>query len=187
MPGDEWQMRANDRLLLGFKAVHPGKKLLFMGGEFGQWNEWRYNAPLDWMLLDFPSHRGLRDWCRTLNYIYRERPELHVSDADWEGFQWVDLGNHDESVFAFIRRNGRDGEPLICVFNCTPVPRDSYLLGVPHLGRYTKVLDSDDPAFGGSGYSTQYTTEAEQDGWGGFPHRMRVNLPPLAMTLWQRG
>jgi 1,4-alpha-glucan branching enzyme len=168
-------------------GVHPGKKLLFMGGEFGQWHEWREGEALDWALLDFPNHAGLRDWCRTLNHFYRKRAELHRSDTTWDGFQWIDLSNPTESVFAFLRRTHADGEPVICVFNCTPVPRNDYLLGVPRLGRYAKLLDSDDAAFGGSGYSNQYTVEAERDGWAGFPHRMRINLPPLAMTVWQRG
>ncbi|HEX2584089.1 MAG TPA: 1,4-alpha-glucan branching protein GlgB [Steroidobacteraceae bacterium] len=187
MPGDEWQKRANLRVLLGYMTVHPGKKLLFMGSEFGQWHEWRDHEELDWPLLEHPNHRGLREWCKTMNFVYRERPELHASDHLWEGFQWVDLSNHDDSVFAFIRRASHDSEPLLCVFNCTPVPRNSYLLGAPLPGRYRKVLDSDDPAWGGSGYSHQYTVDAEHDGWGGFPHRLRLDLPPLAVTFWQRG
>ncbi len=187
MPGDEWQQRASLRMLLGYMTVHPGKKLLFMGGEFGQWHEWRDHEQLDWRLLDHPNHRGLREWCKTMNFVYRERPELHVSDHLWEGFQWVDLSNHNDSVFAFIRRAAHDAEPLLCVFNCTPVPRNSYLLGAPLPGRYRKIIDSDDPAWGGSGYSHQYTVDAEHDGWGGFAHRLRLDLPPLAVTFWQRG
>ncbi len=187
MPGDEWQKRANLRLLLGYMTAHPGKKLLFMGGEFGQWHEWRDHEQLDWALLDHPTHHGLREWCKTMNFIYRERPELHTSDHEWEGFQWVDLSNHNDSVFAFMRCVAHNTEPLLCVFNCTPVPRTSYLLGAPLEGRYRKVLDSDDPAWGGSGYSHQYTVDAEHDGWGGFPHRLRLDLPPLSVTFWQRG
>lgn len=187
MPGDEWQKRATLRLLLGYMTAHPGKKLLFMGGEFGQWHEWRDHEELDWPLLGHPAHHGLREWCKTMNFIYREHPELHASDHFWEGFQWVDLSNHNDSVFAFLRRASHDGEPLLCVFNCTPVPRNSYLLGAPLPGRYRKLLDSDDPAWGGSGYSHQYTVDAEHDGWAGFPHRLRVDLPPLAVTFWQRG
>ena len=187
MPGDEWQKRATLRLLLGYMTVHPGKKLLFMGGEFGQWHEWRDHEELDWALVEHANHRALREWCKTMNFIYREKPELHASDHSWEGFQWVDLSNHNDSVFAFIRRASQDAEPLLCVFNCTPVPRNSYLLGAPLPGRYRKLLDSDDPAWGGSGYSHQYTVDAEHDGWGGFPHRLRLDLPPLAVTFWQRG
>jgi len=187
LPGDEWQKRATLRLLIGYMTVHPGKKLLFMGGEFGQWHEWRDSEQLDWALADYPTHHALREWCKTMNFIYRERAELHVSDHIWDGFQWVDLSNHNDSVFAFVRRANADSEPLLCVFNCTPVPRNSYLLGAPLPGRYRKVLDSDDHAWGGSGYSHQYTVDAEHDGWGGFPHRLRLDLPPLSLTFWQRG
>jgi 1,4-alpha-glucan branching enzyme len=187
MPGDEWQQRAGLRLLLGYMTAHPGKKLLFMGCEFGQWHEWRSYEQLDWALLDHPKHRALRDWTRTMNFIYRERPELHATDHAWEGFHWIDLSNANDSVFAFMRRAAPDAEPLLCIFNCTPVPRDNYLIGVPLPGRYRKLLDSDDPAWGGSGYSNQYTVDAEGDGWAGFPHRMRLHLPPLAVTFWQRG
>jgi 1,4-alpha-glucan branching enzyme len=187
MPGDEWQQRAGQRLLLGYMTAHPGKKLLFMGCEFGQWHEWRSHEQLDWALLEHPNHRGLRDWCKTMNFIYRERAELHGSDHDWQGFQWLDLGNANDSVFAFLRRTGADAEPLLCIFNCTPVPRDHYVLGVPLPGRYRKLLDSDDPAWGGSGYSNQYTVDAETEGWAGFAQRIRVHLPPLAVSFWQRG
>lgn len=187
MPGDEWQQRAGLRLLLGYMTAHPGKKLLFMGCEFGQWHEWRAHEQLDWPLLEHANHRGLREWCKTMNFVYRERPELHLTDHSWQGFQWVDLSNANDSVFAFIRRAGPEGEPLLCVFNCTPVPRDNYLLGVPLPGRWRKILDSDDPAWGGSGYSNQYTVDAEQEPWAGFGQRIRIHLPPLAVTFWQRG
>ncbi len=187
MPGDEWQQRAGLRLLLGYMTAHPGKKLLFMGSEFGQWHEWREHEQLDWPLLEHANHQGLREWCKTMNFIYRERAELHATDHSWEGFQWLDLSNANDSVFAFMRRSAVDAEPLLCVFNCTPVPRDNYLFGVPAAGRYRKMLDSDDQAWGGSGYSNQYTVDAEADGWSGFPHRLRLHLPPLAVTFWQRG
>jgi len=187
MPGDEWQKRAGLRVLLAYMTAHPGKKLLFMGCEFGQWHEWRESEVLDWPLLEHPNHHALREWCKTMNFIYRERPEFHATDHTWEGFQWVDLSNYTDSVFAFLRRASLDGEPILCVFNCTPVPRTGYLLGVPLPGRYCKLLDSDDLAWGGSGYSNQYTAQAEDDGWGGFAHRLRVDLPPLAVTFWQRG
>jgi 1,4-alpha-glucan branching enzyme len=187
MPGDEWQQRAGLRLLLGYMTAHPGKKLLFMGCEFGQWHEWRSHEQLDWALLEHANHQGLRDWCKTMNFIYRERAELHASDHDWQGFQWLDLSNANDSVFAFVRRASADAEPLLCVFNCTPVPRDNYLLGVPLAGRYRKLLDSDDPAWGGSGYSNQYTVDCEVETWSGFAQRIRVHLPPLAVTFWQRG
>jgi len=158
-----------------------------MGCEFGQWHEWREHESLDWALLDHPQHRALKDWNRALNHLYRQHPQLHASDASWEGFRWVDLNNQDESVFAFLRQTGAGAhdKPLICAFNCTPVPRDNYLLGVPEAGAYVKVLDSDDVAFGGSGYAPESAVSGEQAGWQGYPARIRVRLPPLAMVVWQ--
>ena len=187
MPGDEWQQRAGLRVLMGFMTAHPGKKLLFMGSEFGQWHEWRNYEQLDWPLLDHANHRGLREWCKTMNFIYRERPELHASDHDWQGFKWLDLNNANDSVFAFLRCASPNGEPLLCIFNCTPVPRENYWIGTPLPGRYRKILDSDDTAWGGSGYSNQYTVDAAHEGWAGFEHRIQIHLPPLSVTFWQRG
>jgi 1,4-alpha-glucan branching enzyme len=189
MPGDDWQKKANYRLLLGYMTFHPGKKLLFMGGEFGQWHEWRDHEQLDWPLVEQQHHRGLVDWNKTLNWLYRSYPELHTTDHEAGGFQWLEVNNADESVFAFLRRRSgwENDTALICVLNCTPVPRNNYVVGVPLPGRYRKLLDSDDIAFGGSGNSTQYTTDAEAHGWHDQPHRIRINLPPLSITVWQRG
>ncbi|MBS0395216.1 MAG: 1,4-alpha-glucan branching protein GlgB, partial [Proteobacteria bacterium] len=152
MPGDDWQKRANYRLLLAYMTAHPGKKLLFMGGEFGQWHEWRDGAALDWELLDDARHRALVDYNRDLNRLYATSAALHGSDCDPDGFAWIDLHNAAQSVFAFERRctAGEAGAALVCVFNATPVPRDDYWIGVDAPGRYVKVLDSDEPRYGGS-------------------------------------
>jgi 1,4-alpha-glucan branching enzyme len=188
MPGDEWQKRANYRLLLGYMTAHPGKKLMFMGGEFGQWHEWRDYEDLAWASLAHPPHRQLQDWNRALNRLYTEYPELHASDHHWEGFRWIEADNRDESVFAFARQRqaGEGGTNLIIAFNATPVPRDGYTLGVPVAGRYRRILDSDDPAFGGAGYSSQQQADAEPHGWRDFPARIQVTLPPLAMVVYRR-
>jgi len=188
MPGDEWQKRANYRLLIGYMMVHPGKKLLFMGGEFGQWHEWRDYEDLAWGALEHPSHRQLRDWNRALNRLYRDYPELHGSEHSWEGFRWIDVDNRDECVFAFLRQRlgNEGGTQLVIAFNATPVPRDHYPLGVPLQGRYRKILDSDDPAFGGTGYWPCDEVHTEEHGWRDFPARIRVSLPPLAMVVWRR-
>ena len=137
MPGDDWQKRANFRLLLAYMIAHPGKKLQFMGSEFGQWQEWRDHEQLDWYLLEHASHRQLRDFVRAVNLLYAASPQLYGSDADHEGFRWVDLHNAEESVWAFQRRcTGTDsGLPYVCVFNATPVPRDRYAIGVSEPGR----------------------------------------------------
>jgi 1,4-alpha-glucan branching enzyme len=189
MPGDDWQKKANYRLLIGYLAAHPGKKLSFMGNEFGQWHEWRDYEQLDWSLINSNHHRGLVDWNKSVNWLYRTHPELHATDHDGGGFEWLEVNNADESVFAFLRRRSswENDSALIVVFNCTPVPRSNYLVGVPLAGRYRKVLDSDDVAFGGSGHSTQFTVDAEHNDWHKFPHRLRLTVPPLSMTVWQRG
>jgi len=187
-PGDDWQKKANYRLLLGYMTAHPGKKLMFMGGEFGQWHEWRHYEQLDWALLQDGHHRGLADWNKALNRLYRTHVELYATDCDGGGFQWLDADNADESVFAFLRRRSswENDTAFLFAFNCTPVPRNAYLIGAPLEGCYRKILDSDDRAFGGSGYSQQAEIAAEPHGWRGFPHRMRIDLPPLSMTVWRR-
>jgi len=186
MPGDEWQKRANFRLLLAYMIAHPGKKLLFMGSEFGQWQEWHDHEQVDWYLLEHAGHRQLRDFVRAVNLLYAASPQLYGSDADQEGFRWVDLHNADESVWAFQRRcTGTDsGVPYLCVFNATPVPRDRYGLGVSEPGRYRKILDSDATAFGGSGYNGQSVVEAAAPGCQGYPLSVQLDLPPLGAMIF---
>lgn len=188
MPGDEWQKCANYRVLTGYLTAHPGKKLMFMGGEFGQWHEWRDYEDLAWGALEHPLHRQLQDWNRALNRLYREYPELHASEHDSQGFRWLEVDNRDESVFAFLRQRLPDeaGTQLIVVFNCTPVPRNAYILGAPSAGRYRKILDSDAAAFGGSGYSQQMELSAQPQGWRDFPAQIQLDLPPLAMMVWRK-
>ena len=186
MPGDEWRKCANYRLLTGYQCAHPGKKLMFMGGEFGQWHEWRDYEDLAWAALEHPHHRQLQDWNRALNRLYREYPELHASEHDWQGFRWLEVDNRDESVFAFARRRlpGEGGTHLLIIFNATPVPRPGYVFGAPAPGNYRKILDGDSAAFGGSGYSQQTQVHAPAEGFRDFPARIRLDLPPLAMMVW---
>jgi 1,4-alpha-glucan branching enzyme len=186
MPGDDWQKRANFRLFLSIMCAHPGKKLLFMGSEFGQWSEWRDGAQLEWQQLESEPHRQLRDCARQLNHMYSSSPQFHGSDCDPAGFQWVDLHNPDESVWAFARRSiGQDaGAPIICVFNATPVPRDGYEIGVEKLGHYRRLFDSDDAAFGGSGYNRQLDVQAASNGAFGRAQVVRLNLPPLGAMFF---
>jgi 1,4-alpha-glucan branching enzyme len=185
MPGDDWQKRANVRLLLAYMTVHPGKKLHFMGSEFGQWHEWRDWEELDWRLLEHPAHRALSDYVRELNRLYLASPQLYGSDADHDGFRWVDLHNADDSVWAFQRRctGGDPGAPLICIFNATPVPRDGYRLGVAEPGEYRMLLDSDEPRFGGSGHGRQSPLFTSAESWQGFPHSLSLDLPPLGALI----
>ncbi|HEY5809581.1 MAG TPA: 1,4-alpha-glucan branching protein GlgB [Povalibacter sp.] len=186
MPGDEWRKCANYRLLIGYQMTHPGKKLMFMGGEFGQWHEWRDYEDLAWGALEHPHHRQMQDWNRALNRLYREYPELHASETQWEGFRWLEVDNRDESVFAFVRKRlpGEGGTHLLVIFNATPVPRPGYVFGAPSAGEYRKIIDGDDPAFGGSGYSRQAQLTAPGEGFRDFPARIQIDVPPLAMMVW---
>jgi len=185
MPGDEWQKRANVRLMLSIMCAHPGKKLLFMGSEFGQWSEWREGAQLEWQQLESAAHRQLRECARQLNHVYLASPQFHGSDCDPEGFHWVDLHNPDESVWAFARRSRQDPvSPIICVFNATPVPRDGYEISVEQLGPYRRLFDSDDTAFGGSGYNQQLEVEASSNSAFGRPQVIKLNLPPLGAMFF---
>ena len=182
MPGDEWQKRANYRWFRAYMTAHPGKKLMFMGSEFGQWHEWRDEHSIDWHLLEQPAHRALLDLDRDLNGLYRDYAQLHASDVDPAGFAWIDLHNADQSIFAFLRRCPQRPErpPLLCVFNCTPVPRDDYRLGVPAAGAYRKVLDTDATQYGGSGYDGQDRFASQPAPVHGQPCHLRLRLPPLA-------
>jgi 1,4-alpha-glucan branching enzyme len=188
MPGDEWQKLANHRFLLGYMTAHPGKKLMFMGGEFGQWHEWRDYEDLAWAALQHPNHQQLQSWCRSLNRLYRAYPELHGSDSNAEGFRWLEVDNANESVFGFLRQRvpGEGGTQLLILFNATPVPRDNYTFGAPVAGRYRKLLDSDAAEFGGSNYAPQTETQAHAEPWRDFPARITLSLPPLSVVIWAR-
>jgi 1,4-alpha-glucan branching enzyme len=186
MPGDDWQKRANFRLFLSYMCAHPGKKLLFMGSEFGQWQEWRDHEQLEWPQLEAQEHQGLRDCARDLNHLYRTTPQFYGSDCDSRGFRWVDLHNADDSIWAFARRavDPDSGAPITCVFNATPVPRDGYVLGVTEQGSFLKIFDSDAVTFGGSGYNQQSQVSAAPEGAQGYPFSLRLNLPPLAAMFF---
>jgi len=186
MPGDDWQKRANFRLLLAYMCAHPGKKLLFMGSEFGQWQEWRDYEQLEWGQLAAPEHSSLRDCVRCLNHLYRATVQFYGSDCYADGFRWVDLHNADESIWAFARRSVGDdgGAPITCVFNATPVPREGYRVGVTEPGSYRKLFDSDEARFGGSGYSRQLEVSAAHQDAQGYPFSLQLNLPPLGAVFF---
>jgi 1,4-alpha-glucan branching enzyme len=187
MPGDEWQKRANYRLFRSYMTAHPGKKLLFMGSEFGQWREWRDEHSIDWHLLDDARHRGLLDLNRDLNRMYADLGALHASDCDPAGFAWIDLHSADQSVFAFLRSDPKQPQspPIVCVFNATPVPRDQYWIGVPEGGTYARILDSDAERYGGTGYSKQDRATADARPSHGYPFLLRLDLPPLAALYFR--
>jgi 1,4-alpha-glucan branching enzyme len=185
MPGDEWQRFANLRLLLGFMWAHPGKKLLFMGGEFGQYREWNHESSLDWHLLEQPLHAGLQKWMSDLNRAYRDQPALHSVDFRGEGFEWLDRTNHDESVLSFLRWDAARRRPVLAVCNFTPVPRNNIRCGVPLPGRWRELLNSDSKHYGGSGQGNLGGLEAAP-----FPahnqfHSLHLTLPPLSCVLFE--
>jgi 1,4-alpha-glucan branching enzyme len=186
MPGDEWQKLANLRLTLGYMWGHPGKQLLFMGGEIGQWREWSEARPLDWELLNNPLHSGLQRWVRDLNHVYRAEPALWRQDTSYEGFEWIDFHDVENSILAFSRRAGDEDDELIFVCNFTPVPREGYRIGVSEEGRYREMLNSDAETYGGSNVGNQGGVVAEAVESHGRPYSVCLRLPPLGVLLMKR-
>ncbi len=188
MPGDDWQRFANLRLLLANQWLSPAKKLLFMGCEFAQRDEWDCDSSLDWHLTEFAPHRGVQDFVKALNAVYAAEPALHGLDCDSAGFEWVHHHDADTSVVAFLRLGpGADGKlrRVLCAANHTPVPRPGYRLGVPVSGRWEKLIDSDDPIFGGGGFAQeQRDTVTEPVSEHSRPHSIVLDLPPLAAVAF---
>jgi 1,4-alpha-glucan branching enzyme len=183
MPGDRWQQFANLRLLLGWMWSHPGKKLLFMGGEFGQWREWNHDIALDWHLTDHADHRGLQRWVADLNALYRREPALSQRDFSPEGFEWIDANDSDNSVLTFLRR-GAEGPPVLVACNFTPVPRHGYRVGLPVAGAWRELLNSDAPIYGGSGLGNLGGVASEPLAWHGREQSAPLTLPPLAVVMF---
>lgn len=182
MPGDRWQKFANLRLYLSFMWSHPGKKLLFMGCEFGQWREWNHDGELDWYLLRYPEHQGVQDLVAALNRLYRELPALHARDGEALGFEWLIGDDQANSVYAWLRHAA--GEPsLLAVHNFTPVPRQGYRIGIPQGGDWDVLLNSDAQAFAGSGAGSQGRVSSESCGAHGQAQSLVLDLPPLGTLL----
>ncbi|MBI3378670.1 MAG: 1,4-alpha-glucan branching protein GlgB [Nitrospirae bacterium] len=185
MPGDMWQKFANLRLLYGFMYGHPGKKLLFMGGEFGQWDEWDFDHSLDWHLLQYEPHQKLQHYIRDLNRLYRTEPPLHEVDFNYSGFEWIDFHDTEQSVISFIRKGKRADDFLVFVCNFTPLPRYNYRIGVPESGLYKEILSSDSAGYWGSGISNAEDILSEDISWNGRPHSISITLPPLAVVVFK--
>ena len=180
MPGDTWQKFANLRLLYGYQWAHPGKKLLFMGGEFGQWQEWSEARSLDWHLLDDGDHHsGLKRYMRDLNHFYQANPAFFEEDNSWEGFTWLDFRDSQHSLLVFMRHTADMRDHVIVACNFTPVPRPGYRLGVPEAGQYIEVLNSDATRYGGGNVVNSQPMHTEAMPWQEQPHSIYVNLPPL--------
>ena len=187
MPGDAWQKFANLRLLFGYMYAQPGKKLIFMGGELGQWSEWAHDRSVDWHLIEEPPHGGLQRWMQDLNRLYREEPAMHAADFSNDGFQWIDCNDSVHSTISLIRRHGEPADDVIAVFNFTPVPRQNYRVGVPGGGAWHEVLNSDAQDYGGSGQGNLGTLETTPVPFHGRSHSLNLVLPPLGVLFLKCG
>jgi len=185
MPGDEWQRFANLRLLLGYQWAHPGKKLLFMGGEFGQFNEWWEETSCDWHLTKYPHHEGICKWVGDLNALYKKSPPLFERDFDWWGFEWVSCEDRGQSILAFIRRANSENDVFLVVANFTPVPRYNYRVGVPIDCKWKEVLNSDARYYGGSGLGNMGEVQSYWEPMHKQPCSVNLTLPPLSIVMFQ--
>ena len=185
MPGDAWQKFANLRLLLGYMFAQPGKKLLFMGGEFGQWKEWNHDAQLDWDLLEQPEHAGVQRWVDDLNRTYRSEPALHRFDCDPNGFQWIDCHDSDQSTLTFLRKGGPEDPDLLVACNFTPIPRHNYRIGTPIADHWQEILNSDAAIYGGSGMGNLGGVTTVPVASHGQPVSIGLTIPPLSIVLFK--
>jgi 1,4-alpha-glucan branching enzyme len=185
MPGDDWQKAATLRSLFGFMYAHPGKKLMFMGAEFGQGREWNYDASLDWHMLETPLHGGIRQFVKDLNHLYGRERALHEVDFDGHGFHWIDCNDSDNSIVSFLRRS-QEGESVVAILNFTPVPRDGYRIGVPEPGTYAELINSDSELYGGGNVGNGGTVFTEPIASHGHAQSLRLTLPPLGCLLLKR-
>jgi len=185
MPGDTWQKFANLRLLLGYMYGQPGKKLLFMGGEFGQWREWNHDESLEWHLLDYAPHAGLQKWVENLNQLYRSEPSLHELDFSSAGFEWVDCNDSDQNVISFLRKSRAGNDIVLVACNFTPMTRFNYKVGVPRGGFWKELLNGDAREYGGSGQGNLGGIEAIPVSFHGRPYSLDMTLPPLATVFFK--
>jgi len=185
MPGDDWQKFANLRLLFGHMYAQPAKKLLFMGGEFGQWNEWYHEESLDWHLLELPLHAGLQRWVQELNRTYRTEKALYELDFDPAGFEWIDCNDTQQSTLSLIRKSRSTSEIILTVLNFTPTPQYNYQVGVPRGGFWQEILNSDAEEYGGSGHGNFGGIEAVPIEIHGRPYSLKLTLPPLGAVFFK--
>ncbi|MFO0908189.1 MAG: 1,4-alpha-glucan branching protein GlgB [Isosphaeraceae bacterium] len=186
MPGDAWQKFANLRLLFGYMFAQPGKKLMFMGDEIGQWREWNHDSSVDWHLGDEPLHQGLKRWIRDLNTLYRGEPALHELDCHPDGFRWIDCSDVAQSVLAILRKGRSETGGVVIVANFTPVPRHNYRVGVPRGGHWEEILNSDATLYGGSGQGNIGGARTTPVAWHGFSQSLNLTLPPLGVVALRK-
>lgn len=185
MPGDEWQKFANLRLLYSLMYTHPGTKLLFQGGEFGQTSEWNFQTSLDWHLLEHDVHKGAQTLVKELNALYKKEPALHQKQFSHEGFEWIDHGDHQNSVMSYIRKGNKEKDNVIVVLNLTPIPRENYRIGLPKPGALKEIFNSDAPKYNGTGNYTNKKLVSNEQEWNNRKDSVELNLPPLAMVAFK--
>ena len=186
MPGDLWQKFANYRLLLTYMWAHPGKKLIFMGGDFAQWDEWNCNKSLDWDLLQWDTHTGIQTLISDLNGLLKSEPALYELDFEQPGFSWIDCNDRDASLLSFVRHGKRENQRLVVACNFTPVPREDFRLGVPQDGTYRELLNSDSSHYGGANVGNSGSVAAEKIPVNGHPYSLQLVIPPLAAVILKR-
>jgi 1,4-alpha-glucan branching enzyme len=186
MPGDYWQKFASLRVFLGYMMTHPGKKLLFMGGEFAQFIEWRFYEALEWHLLSFEMHRRFKEYVKSLNRMYKDEKALWEKDHSWEGFEWIDCHNNSQSIIVFLRNSKNKAEQLLVLCNFTPQYYEDFRIGVPMSGSYLEIFNSDLEAYGGSDKKNNVLLAAENIPWHNQPYSLEIKVPPLAFVLLKK-
>ncbi|MBX5439219.1 MAG: alpha amylase C-terminal domain-containing protein, partial [Thermoflavifilum sp.] len=186
MPGDDWQKFANLRLLYAYMFTHPGSKLLFMGNEFAQTSEWNFKRELDWFLLQYAPHQGMQKLIKQLNILYRHYTALHETQFMPIGFEWIDIGDRQHSIFIYSRLESNGYRKLLIALNMTPVPRMQYEIGMPEAGSWQEVLNTDHPDFGGSGVLNPGIYHTLKQACKGKPYQLQIHLPPLGAVIMER-
>ncbi|HWZ15114.1 MAG TPA: 1,4-alpha-glucan branching protein GlgB [Mucilaginibacter sp.] len=186
MPGDEWQQFANLRVLYSYMFTHPGTKLLFMGDEFAQGDEWNFQHSLDWHVLEYPNHQGIKGTIKALNRLYREQPALYEKAFDSSGFEWIDGGNANDSILAYVRKGYEPSNDLLVVLNLTPITHHGYRVGVPSRGKWTEIFNSDAKKFWGSGVENTEPVNSENVGWHGRDNSISISIPPLGAAVFRK-
>lgn len=185
MPGDLWQKFANLRLLYGYQYTLPGKKLLFMGGEFAQWKEWNHDESLDWHLLQYDTHRGMQKWVRDLNHLYKNDPAVHARDCEPSGFEWIDCQDSDQSILSYMRKGAKPEDVIVIAANFTPVPRGGYRIGLPERGYWKEILNSDAYEYGGSGSGNYGGVWSDDHEHHARPYSAAITIPPLGIVMFK--
>ncbi|MDB5130456.1 MAG: 1,4-alpha-glucan branching enzyme GlgB [Mucilaginibacter sp.] len=186
MPGDEWQQFANLRLLYSYMFTHPGTKLLFMGDEFAQGDEWNFQHSLDWHLLEYPNHQGIKETIKALNHLYREQPALYEKAFEGSGFEWVDGGNANDSILVYVRKGYEPANDLLIVLNLTPITHHGYRVGAPSRGKWAEIFNSDAKNFWGSGVENTGAVNSENVGWHGRDNSISISIPPLGAAVFRK-